>query len=162
MTSWVGQMLGLDPSLSKNGVIQTTASDGAIIACVAARERVIKYLLAKKDSPYKTREKIQSKLIMYGSTQTHSLGAKAGLVLGIPFRAIETYAEDNWALTGESFKKAIKEDQAKGLIPFMLSKQDIRWSEQVLANTTLQYRPSDQQAAVPSTSWQNSAKLVCQ
>jgi len=122
MTSWVGQMLGLDKSLSKNGVIQTTASDGAIIACVAARERAIKYLLAKEESKYKTREEIHSKLVMYGSTQTHSLGAKAGLVLGIPFRAIETYAEDNWALTGASLANALKEDQGKGLIPFMLSR----------------------------------------
>lgn len=120
MTSWVGQMLGLDASFYKNGVIQTTASDCAIIATVAARERVIKYLLAKENSTYKTREELASKLIMYGSTQTHSLGAKAGLVLGIPFRAIETYAEDNWALTGPSLEKAIQEDAEKGLIPFML------------------------------------------
>jgi aromatic-L-amino-acid decarboxylase len=133
MTSWVGQMLGLDRSLSQNGVIQTTASDSAIVATIAARERAIKYLLSQKGSPYKTREEIHSKLVMYGSTQTHSLGAKAGLVLSLPFRAIETYAQDNWALTGASVEKALEEDHAKGLIPFMISGSELSLSSCALA-----------------------------
>ena len=121
MTSWVGQMFGLDEeSFSKNGVLQTTASESALIATIAARERAVRMLLAKKK--YRSREEIVSRMVMYGSTQTHSLGAKAGLILGIPFRALETKEADNWALNGETFKDAIKEDQAKGLIPFMLSK----------------------------------------
>ena len=122
MTSWVGQMFGLDTdSFSKNGVLQTTASESALIAAIAARERAVRMLLAQEGSKFKTREEIVSRMVIYGSTQTHSLGAKAGLILGIPFRALVTKKEDNWALNGETFEKAIKEDQEKGLIPFMLS-----------------------------------------
>lgn len=122
MTNWVGQLLGLDDeSFSKNGVIQGSASESALVAAIAARERCIRLRLAKSDNQM-TREEIASKLIMYGSTQTHSLGAKAGLLLGIPFKALETTAEDNWALTGATVKQAFEEDVSKGLIPFMLSK----------------------------------------
>lgn len=120
MTGWVGQLLGLDAeSFTKNGVIQGTASESALIATIAARERAIRLLLAK--GAYASREEILPKMVMYGSTQTHSLGAKAGLVLGIQFRALETAARDSWALRGDTFEQAIKEDKAKGLIPFMLS-----------------------------------------
>lgn len=120
MTRWVGQLLGLDESFASNGVIQGSASESALVATIAARERCIRLILAKKDNRM-TREEITSKLIMYGSTQTHSLGAKAGLLLGIPFRALETTAEDNWALTGATVKKAFEHDAQKGFIPFMLS-----------------------------------------
>lgn len=122
MTGWVGQLFGLDEdSFSKNGVLQTTASESALIAAIAARERAVRMLLAKPESQWKSREEIVSRMVMYGSTQTHSLGAKAGLILGIPFRALETTKQDNWALNAKTFEKVIKEDQEKGLIPFMLS-----------------------------------------
>lgn len=122
MTDWVGQMLGLDAeTFCKNGVIQTTASEAALVAAVAARERAIRMTLARPAFRGKSRGDILPQLVMYGSTQTHSLGAKAGLILGLPFRSIETYAEDNWALTGASVKAAFEADSAKGYIPFMIS-----------------------------------------
>ena len=61
-----------------------------------------------------------SKFIIYGTTQTHSLGAKAGLILGIPFRALVTSKADCWALKGDTLAQALEEDKAKGLIPFVL------------------------------------------
>ena len=60
--------------------------------------------------------------VLYGTTQTHSLGAKAGLILGIPFRALETRKEDDYALRGDTLSAALLEDQAKGLVPFILCK----------------------------------------
>lgn len=113
-------MLGLDRSFSDNGVVQGTASESALVAAIAARERAIRIILNKEDNNY-TREEIFSRLVLYGSTQTHSLGAKAALLLGIPFKAIETTKEDNWSLRGAAVAKQIEEDEKKGLIPFMIS-----------------------------------------
>lgn len=57
--------------------------------------------------------------------QTHSIGAKACLILGLAFRAIEVKAEDGYALRGEALRAAIEEDEAKGLVPFMLSESGL-------------------------------------
>lgn len=62
-----------------------------------------------------------SKFIIIGTDQTHSLGAKAGIILGIPFRAIKTYAADQWGLRGDSLKSVLEEEKKNGRIPFMLS-----------------------------------------
>jgi hypothetical protein len=34
---------------------------------------------------------------------------------------LPTFKEDDYALTGETVRKALEEDEKKGLIPFMLS-----------------------------------------
>ena len=61
------------------------------------------------------------KLVLYTTTQTHSLGKKAGLVLGLKVRALEVTTEDNYALRGVTLKRALEEDASAGLHPFMLS-----------------------------------------
>ena len=61
------------------------------------------------------------KLVLYTTTQTHSLGKKAGLVLGLKVRALEVTAEDNYALRGVTLNRALEEDASAGLHPFMLS-----------------------------------------
>lgn len=60
-------------------------------------------------------------MVILGTTQTHSLGAKAALILGFEFVAIETRAEDEWALRGEALEKALRELEEKGKKPFILS-----------------------------------------
>lgn len=71
---------------------QGSASESAVTAAMAARERALRYLthnLASEDSqdalrsvvPNSVRERYGQKLVMYGSTQTHSLGAKVCDVL---------------------------------------------------------------------------------
>lgn len=62
------------------------------------------------------------KLVIYGTTQTHSLGAKAALVLGVRFRALEVTIEDNFALRGHTLAAALEEDRKNGLHPYVLSK----------------------------------------
>lgn len=52
---------------------------------------------------------------------THSLGAKAALILGLTFRAIKVEKEDNYALRGAALKKALEEDKKNGLAPFAIS-----------------------------------------
>lgn len=87
--------------------------------CIAARERALTMLQSKY--PDDSRTSLTSKLVIYGTTQTHSLGAKAAVLLGLPFRAIETQGENNWAVTGAEVRAAIEGDEAKGLIPFVMS-----------------------------------------
>ncbi|EIN03898.1 hypothetical protein PUNSTDRAFT_55958 [Punctularia strigosozonata HHB-11173 SS5] len=112
---WSAQMLGLDPAFYNTsgvggGVLQTTASDSALVAIVAARARYTSLhpSVALED------------LVVYTTTQTHSLGAKAALVLGLACRSLPVKAEENFALRGEILKVALKEDHAKGKRPFVL------------------------------------------
>jgi hypothetical protein len=37
---------------------------------------------------------------------------------------LPTFKKDHYALTGETVRKALEEDEKKGLIPFMLSEND--------------------------------------
>lgn len=47
---------------------------------------------------------------------------QAAKILGLKWKALPTYRKDNYALTGETVKAALEEDEKKGLIPFMLSR----------------------------------------
>jgi aromatic-L-amino-acid decarboxylase len=60
-------------------------------------------------------------LIIYTTTQTHSLGAKAALVLGLHFRSIKVSAKDGFALRGDSLRTALRDDIKNGRKPFVLS-----------------------------------------
>ncbi|KAG8888279.1 hypothetical protein FRB98_008025 [Tulasnella sp. 332] len=111
---WAGRMFGLDEvfmasSGNGGGVIQPTASDSCLTAVVAARSR---YTKLHPEVPLE-------KLIIYGTTMTHSLGAKAALILGLTFRALEVSKDDNYGLRGETLKRALEEDQTAGLAPFI-------------------------------------------
>lgn len=90
---------------------KTTASDSGLVAIVAARS-----LYTSRNPNAKLED-----LIIYTTTQTHSLGVKAGLVLGLECRALEVTAEDKFALRGNTLKNAIEEDEARGKHPFVLS-----------------------------------------
>ncbi|KZV90786.1 hypothetical protein EXIGLDRAFT_837549 [Exidia glandulosa HHB12029] len=112
---WAAKMLGLQEDFlhtsgKGGGVMQTTASDSALTAVVAARSR---YQRAHPDISL-------DKLVVYTTTQTHSLGAKAALVLGLSIRALPVEADDQYALRGEVFKAAVEEDKLKGRHPFIL------------------------------------------
>ncbi|KAJ7690685.1 pyridoxal phosphate-dependent transferase [Mycena rosella] len=114
---WAAQLLGLDTAFHNaagvgGGALQTTASESALIATVAARER---FLALPTQSPSKLEE-----LVLYVTTQTHSLGLKAGRVLGLQVRALEVRAEDKYALRGAALRQALEEDAAAGRRPFML------------------------------------------
>ncbi|KAF7789995.1 hypothetical protein EIP86_000943 [Pleurotus ostreatoroseus] len=59
-------------------------------------------------------------LVIYTTTQTHSLGVKAALVLGLQCRSLEVSPEDKFALRGTTLRKALEEDKANGKHPFVL------------------------------------------
>ncbi|KAF9453963.1 hypothetical protein P691DRAFT_526375 [Macrolepiota fuliginosa MF-IS2] len=115
MMDWAADLLGLhkdffNSSGKGGGAIQVTASDSALIAVVAARSQ---YQRTHPEVPHE-------KLVVYTTTQTHSLGLKAGKVLGINVRAIEVEAADQYALRGHALRRALEEDTAKGKHPFIL------------------------------------------
>ncbi|KAF5386192.1 hypothetical protein D9615_002288 [Tricholomella constricta] len=112
---WACQLLGLSPEfLNSSGVgggaIQNTASDSALIAAVAARS------LYQRNYP----EVSLQDLVIYTTTQTHSLGVKAGLVLGLSVHVLEVKAEDQFSLRGETLQAALHEDEKLGKRPFIL------------------------------------------
>lgn len=65
------------------------------------------------------------KLVIYGTTMTHSLGSKAALILGLRFRALEVSKSDNYGLRGDTLRQALEEDKKAGLAPFILSEPAI-------------------------------------
>jgi aromatic-L-amino-acid decarboxylase len=115
---WAAKMFGLDKAFWNinevgGGVIQTTASDSALTAIVVARTRYV------NEHPGTTMES----LIIYVTTQTHSFGKKAAMILGLRVRALDvdkTVAADNTGLTGDGLIAAVKEDRDLGLHPFVL------------------------------------------
>ncbi|KAF8317413.1 hypothetical protein DL93DRAFT_2125123 [Clavulina sp. PMI_390] len=112
---WSASLLGLDESFHirsgiGGGAIQGTASDSALVAAIAARER---FHAVHPEVPI-------DKLVLYVSSQTHSLGVKSGILLGIKCRTLPVLAEDEYQLRGSTFKAAYEEDRAAGLWPFCL------------------------------------------
>lgn len=119
---WVAKLLYLDPSFYNasgigGGIILGSASESLLTVAVAARERAIGIL--QKEAMI--RDELVAKFVILGTDQTHSLGAKAGLILGLPFRAIPTRKEDNWSLRGADLNAVLEEEKLNGRIPFMLS-----------------------------------------
>ncbi|KAG9126716.1 hypothetical protein FRC07_002259 [Ceratobasidium sp. 392] len=105
---WSAKLFGLDPAFCiesgvGGGVVLTTASDSGLTAIIAARSR---YTRRHPTVPLDS-------LVIYGTSQTHSLGAKAALVLGLQFRPIQVDKKDNFALRGDTLKSAIEEDLAR-------------------------------------------------
>ncbi|KAG6867400.1 hypothetical protein C0993_003251, partial [Termitomyces sp. T159_Od127] len=89
----------------------TTASESALIAIVAARSL---YRRSHPDIP-------PTRLVIYTTSQTHSLGVKAGLVLDLSVRVLEVKAEDNFSLRGETLQFALEEDERRGMKPLVLN-----------------------------------------
>lgn len=113
---WAAKLLGLSPAFHNasgigGGCIQTTASDSVLVAVVAARS------LYQRNHPD---VKIED-LVIYTTTQTHSLGAKAALVLGLQVRSLEVKAEDDFALRAAGLREVLEEDERTGRKPFILS-----------------------------------------
>ncbi len=113
---WSAKLLGLSPDfLNTSGIgggcIQVTASDSALIACVAARSS---YQRMHPDTKMED-------LVLYATSQTHSLGVKAAMVLGLSYRILPVKKEDNFALRGQTLRSALEEDAELGKKPFILS-----------------------------------------
>ncbi|SJL10199.1 uncharacterized protein ARMOST_13583 [Armillaria ostoyae] len=92
------------------GAIQSTASESAMIAIVAARAS---YQRSYPDI------KLED-LVIYVTSQTHSLGIKAGMVLGLAVRVLDVRSEDIYSLRGDTLSSALEQDATAGKKPFIL------------------------------------------
>eukprot|EP00106_Octopus_bimaculoides_P008024 XP_014775466.1 PREDICTED: aromatic-L-amino-acid decarboxylase-like [Octopus bimaculoides] len=97
-------------------VIQGTASEATLVAVLSARTKFLHKL--KEENPGMEDGIALTKLVAYNSTQSHSSVERAFLIALVKHRSLK--ADDKRALRGETLRKAIKEDKAKGLIPFFV------------------------------------------
>jgi aromatic-L-amino-acid/L-tryptophan decarboxylase len=61
-------------------------------------------------------------LVIYVTSQTHSFGKKAGLILGLKVRAlpVDANARNGDGLDAETLRAALEEDRAANRAPFIL------------------------------------------
>ena len=60
-------------------------------------------------------------LVIYTTTQTHAVGSKAALILGLQLRSIEVRAEDEFSLREDALRNALEDDAKTRRKPFILS-----------------------------------------
>ncbi|KAJ9116568.1 hypothetical protein QFC20_000500 [Naganishia adeliensis] len=119
--SGIGGGIILDQVKEKNTTVNGSFEDdfaegtGVTTGVDGARVKATQVII-----PEELRADRTSKMVMYGSTQTHSIGKKAAIILGMEFRALPTYKKDQYALRADVVREALAEDSKKGLIPFML------------------------------------------
>lgn len=116
MMDWFAHVLKLPKSFmfsgTGGGVIQGTTSEAILCALVAARDRALQG---------KFRD--VSKLVVYGSDQTHSTYTKACKIAGIfpcNIRLIPTTSDTNFSLSPAVLRGILEADVASGLIPLFL------------------------------------------
>lgn len=96
------------------GVIQGSCSESTLIALLAAKHRKIEKFAAEQDKD----DDIESKLVAYTSQQAHSSVEKGIRIVRAKMRILET--DSNFRLRGDTLRKAVEEDKAKGLVPFFI------------------------------------------
>ncbi|KAH6914247.1 aromatic-L-amino-acid decarboxylase [Coprinopsis sp. MPI-PUGE-AT-0042] len=111
---WAAKLLGLSPAFYNSsevggGAIQTTASDSALVAIVAARSRY-----QKKHPGVKIED-----LVLYTTSQTHALGKKAALILGLRIHILDVQRQDQYGLRGDKLRETLEQDLKAGLHPFI-------------------------------------------
>lgn len=108
---WLAKLIGLPESFhsaapNAGGVIQGTASEAALVAMIAARNRA----------------GAVDKLVAYTSEQAHSSILKAANILGLPPGALRTIATDaELRMDPAALASTIAADQAAGLTPFFVA-----------------------------------------
>ncbi|ODV92083.1 hypothetical protein CANCADRAFT_82001 [Tortispora caseinolytica NRRL Y-17796] len=117
---WLAKAIGLPESfLSRGtggGVIQGSASEAAIVAVVAARER---YIQESKVSGQEESD-LRGKLVAICSDNTHSSTEKAAKIAGVHLHKVPTDPKDNYRLRGAPLRKAFQDLKAQGLVPFFV------------------------------------------
>ena len=110
-TDWVRQMAGLSANWS--GVIQDSASTGALIALIAARERTTKYGLAAGGL-----QEEEKPLTVYVSAHSHSSVEKAALLAGFSRRNVRVVPRDAvYAMRADALDELIRRDAGRGARP---------------------------------------------
>ncbi|NLP08985.1 aspartate aminotransferase family protein, partial [bacterium] len=115
---WLVDMMGLPTGLKSDsaggGVIQESASSGALCAIVAARERVTEFA--------SNRHGCNGRLTAYTSTQAHSSIEKAIKLAGIGAENLRLIPTDaRYAMRPDALTEAIRLDRERGLTPFFVA-----------------------------------------
>ncbi len=111
---WLVDMLGLPETfLSANaggGVIQDTASNSALCALLAARERSTGYA--------GNRAGCDHRVVAYASAQSHSSIEKAAMVAGIGAENLRLIpADEDFAMRSHELARQVEADKLAGLLP---------------------------------------------
>ncbi|XP_057433632.1 tyrosine/DOPA decarboxylase 2-like [Lotus japonicus] len=114
---WLGQALKLpDAFLFKGGgggVLLGTTCEAILATLVASRDQILHQIGSEN----------LTKLVVYGSDQTHCSVQKAAHIVGIHpknIRAIKTVKSKSFSLEPEALLSAIQSDVKKGLVPCYL------------------------------------------
>ncbi|CAE7223679.1 ELI5 [Symbiodinium necroappetens] len=121
MLDWMGRAIGLPEAFLSEGdgggVIQGTASEAALVAMVAARQRA----LDDRGVEETDRAALNGRLVAYASEQAHSSIVKAAMVCGIGRSNVRLVGTDgNLAMDAERLRAQVEEDARAGLIPFFV------------------------------------------
>lgn len=110
-TDWLRQMIGLSDAWS--GVIQDTASNGALVALICARERSTSHSAARGGL-----QSAQKPLIVYASNQAHSSVDKAGLLAGFGRDNVHVVpVDERFSMRADALAELVKSDLERGLLP---------------------------------------------
>ncbi|KAJ6614656.1 pyridoxal phosphate-dependent transferase [Mycena sp. CBHHK59/15] len=112
---WAAQMLGLSDEFQNSSSTSTgggsySASESVLVAMVAARTRYL----------HQHPEANTANLLVYVSSETHSVGLKTARILGIQVHILEVSTGDNFSLRGQAFCTALYQDRSAGKHPFFL------------------------------------------
>ncbi|MEL7534194.1 MAG: aminotransferase class I/II-fold pyridoxal phosphate-dependent enzyme [Bacteroidota bacterium] len=108
--NWLGEMIGLPEEFS--GVIQSTASDGTLIAILTAREKASNFQVNE------TGLRRHPQYRVYASGQTHSSIEKAVKIAGMGRENCVYVATDaNYAMDPAALQKTLQADLQAGLKP---------------------------------------------
>lgn len=118
---WMADAIGLPASFRSDaphaerggGVIQGTASESAIVALVAARDRAMS-MAARREGTACAIERLR----VYTSAQAHSSITKAAMVAGLGRASVRLVdADDDWRMDAEALERTLRADIADGLVP---------------------------------------------
>jgi len=108
---WLRQMLGLSSAWS--GVIQDTASTGALVALICARERTTSHAATRGGL-----QDEQNPLVVYASSQSHSSVDKAALMAGFGRTYVRSVpVDERFSMRPDALAQMVKSDIAIGLSP---------------------------------------------
>ncbi len=133
---WMAELLGLprrfrSASGEGGGCIQGTASESALVAMIAARQRARERHRREPDArttdPATPDAPVDHRLVAYASTQAHSSITKAAMILGLAasptdrrrLRLLPTGPDH--AMDPAALERAVREDLAAGLVPFFVA-----------------------------------------
>ncbi|HUI60954.1 MAG TPA: pyridoxal-dependent decarboxylase [Steroidobacteraceae bacterium] len=110
-TDWLRQMMGLSALWS--GVIQDTASSGALVALICARERTSGY-----GAVHGGLQGGGKPLVVYTSSQSHSSVDKAALMAGFGREYVRSVSiDERFAMRPDALEQAVRADRSRGLLP---------------------------------------------